>query len=281
MLSLPNGVAFIWVFKAYLASDHLTPATGKTIPILISKNGGAFGNPSAGATNATEISLGWYYFTASTTDMGTNGIVALNGTLSSIDTVDDRVFVVNANNGGLAALPNTACTTNGSLLTAGTSTSQIDTDGSGRVNLGKALGTPVTLDANNVLNVSTKYVGGTLQTARDIGTSVLLSSGTGTGQVVLSLGTVTVGTNSDKTGYALTSGEHAALAADILDSADGIETGWTWRQAMRVMLAVLAGKSHGLDIGTPVYRNVTDTKDRYSGTSDAYGNRSATTYDVS
>jgi hypothetical protein len=36
------------------------------------------------------------------------------------------------------------------------------------VDIRKALGTAVTLDANNVLNVSTKYVSGTLQTAGDI-----------------------------------------------------------------------------------------------------------------
>lgn len=43
------------------------------------------------------------------------------------------------------------------------------TDGSPPdVNLKNAAGTAVTLDANNVLNVSVKYVGGTLQTAGDI-----------------------------------------------------------------------------------------------------------------
>jgi hypothetical protein len=48
----------------------------------------------------------------------------------------------------------------------------------------------------------TTHVGGTLQTARDIGTSVLLSSGTGTGQVSLDSGKVTP-TDASKTGYAL------------------------------------------------------------------------------
>lgn len=52
--------------------------------------------------------------------------------------------------------------------------------------------------------VNTTHLAGTSQTARDIGASVLLSSGTGTGQISLSSGTVTVGTNSDKTGYSLT-----------------------------------------------------------------------------
>lgn len=42
---------------------------------------------------------------------------------------------------------------------------------------------------------------GTAQTARDIGASVLLSSGSGSGQILLASGQVTVGTNNDKTGY--------------------------------------------------------------------------------
>lgn len=53
--------------------------------------------------------------------------------------------------------------------------------------------------------------GGTAVTARDIGASVLLSSGTGTGQVSLSSGTVTVGTNNDKTGFSL-----AATGLDLV-----------------------------------------------------------------
>lgn len=90
---------------------------------------------------------------------------------------------------GLSSLPNTAVTTNASLLTSGTGTDQISNT-SGRVDVGKALGTAVTLDANNVLNVSAKYVGGTLLTARDIGASVLLSAGTGTGQLDFTSGVV-------------------------------------------------------------------------------------------
>ena len=56
--------------------------------------------------------------------------------------------------------------------------------------------------ALNDVNVS-KF-GGTTVTGRDIGASVLLSSGTGTGQVSLAAGLVTAGTVSDKTGYSLT-----------------------------------------------------------------------------
>lgn len=65
-----------------------------------------------------------------------------------------------------------------------TNFSSLSIDGSGRVDVGK--------------------FGGTSVTARDIGASVLLSPGTGTGQISLSSGAVTVGTNNDKTGYDLT-----------------------------------------------------------------------------
>jgi hypothetical protein len=91
--------------------------------------------------------------------------------------------------GGMSALPNTACTTNASLLTSGTSTDQLSVT-SGRIDIGKALGTAVTLDSNNVLNVSAKYLAGTALTGRDIGASVLLSSGAGTGQLDFTSGVV-------------------------------------------------------------------------------------------
>jgi len=52
-------------------------------------------------------------------------------------------------------------------------TVNIITDGSPPdINLKNAAGTAVTLDSNNMLNVSTKYVGGTLQTARDLGQGI-------------------------------------------------------------------------------------------------------------
>ena len=71
--------------------------------------------------------------------------------------------------GGLTALPNTAVTTNASLLTSGTGTDQLSVT-SGRIDAGKMSGTSLT--------------------ARDIGASVLLSAGTGTGQLDFTSGVV-------------------------------------------------------------------------------------------
>lgn len=220
MTDYANGSTPRILLRAYLSSDHISDATGKTIAVTISKNGGAFANPAAGATNATEIANGWYYVDLGAGDTGTNGPIIIRGALTGIDVAERAHDIVPATNGRLSALPATACTTNASLLTSGTGTAQIDTDGSGRVNLGKALGTAVTLDANNVLNVSTKYLSGTLQTARDIGTSVLLSAGTGTGQVTLASGILTANVNGDFTATMKTS-IGTAVAASAVASVTG------------------------------------------------------------
>lgn len=80
--------------KAYLASDGISPATGKTIAVVISKNGAAFGNPSGGATNATEIGNGWYYVDLSTTDTGTAGPLVVRGTEATINPTEQAYQVV-------------------------------------------------------------------------------------------------------------------------------------------------------------------------------------------
>lgn len=61
------------------------------------------------------------------------------------------------------------------------------------------------IDGSGRLDIS--KISGTSQTARDLGASVLLSSGVGAGQISLNAGTVTVGTNNDKTGYSLVAGQ--------------------------------------------------------------------------
>lgn len=66
-----------------------------------------------------------------------------------------------------------------------------------------------------------------------------------------------------------------ANADALLDRANGIETGYTLRQTIRLMSAVLAGKSTGHP-GSPVYRNMPDTADRVTATVSS-GNRSAVT----
>lgn len=80
---------------------------------------------------------------------------------------------------------------------------------------------------------------------------------------------------------ALSTSEREAVANALLDLADGIESNKTLRQGVRIMLAVLAGKSSGFDAGTPKFRDTNDTKDRVDSVLDANGNRTAVTLDDS
>jgi hypothetical protein len=113
---LPQSVAVRRVLKAYLASDHVSAATGKTIAVTISKNGAAFGNPSAGATNATEISAGWYYVDLSTADTGTKGPLVIRGTAAATDDVEI------VHHGGLPILSSSGTTLAYTVTTVTTTT---------------------------------------------------------------------------------------------------------------------------------------------------------------
>lgn len=60
-----------------------------------------------------------------------------------------------------------------------------------------------------------------------------------------------------------------------------LETGLTWKNALRLIVSAAAGKASGLATSTAVYRNaVADDKNRISATVDADGNRTAITYDL-
>lgn len=67
-------------------------------------------------------------------------------------------------------------------------------------------------------------------------------------------------------------------ADDVLDEA--VEGSLTLRQAVRVVLAFVAGKASGGGTTSIAFRDQSDTKDRIVGTVDAQGNRTAITLDV-
>ena len=85
MRRLQQSTSRVVMLKVFLTSDHITAATGKTVAITISKNGAAFANPNAGATNATEVSSGWYKVTLDTTDTNTVGDLVVRGTAAACD----------------------------------------------------------------------------------------------------------------------------------------------------------------------------------------------------
>lgn len=69
------------------------------------------------------------------------------------------------------------------------------------------------------------------------------------------------------------------LAASLLDEND-IENGYSMREALRLILASVAGKLSGAGTSTITIRAVTDDKNRIVATVDSNGNRSSLTYDV-
>lgn len=71
-----------------------------------------------------------------------------------------------------------------------------------------------------------------------------------------------------------------ANADALLDRAAGVETGLTFRQAMRGFASVLLSKLSGAGTATEVFRDFGDTKARITATVDSSGNRTAITRDL-
>lgn len=183
------------------------------------------------------------------------------------------------------------------------------------------------IDSSGLQDANTVKVGptgsGTPQTAKDLGAlnvsgvntlaghdpGATLGTGTSTyagGAVASVTAGVTVSTNNDKIGYALTAPYDAsktaaqagnqmdlvnapnatalaAIAAAILDLTDGIETGITLRKAQRAVAAILAGIISGAGTGTEVFKALgaaAGGTTRVTVTVDAAGNRSVETLNL-
>lgn len=176
MLQVKQSSAVVhFLFLMVDSTDHVTGKTGLTPTVTISKNAAAFASP-AGAI--TEVSGGWYKLAANATDSNTLGVLALHATGTAADPTDMilcNIVAMDVQDSvrlGLTALPNAAAEAAGGLFTRGSGAGQINQANNGQV------------DANAA------RLGGTTQTGRDVGTSVLLSSGTGTGQLDFTSGVV-------------------------------------------------------------------------------------------
>lgn len=158
---------------------------------------------------------------------------------------------------GMTALPNAAAEAAGGLYTRGTGAGQINQANNGQI------------------DVNTLRQNGTTLTARDIGASVLLSSGTGTGQVSLSSGAVTVGTNNDKTGYGLSAAAVQAIwdaLTSALTTAGSIGkklADWILGSDSKVLLSTNAQTGVTIPTVTTVSNRVTANTDQLAGSSNA------------
>jgi len=224
-------------------TDFKTAETGLTIAntdIQLVVNGGASANKNSGG--GTHRANGVYGITFDATDTATVGEILVSvvvaGALPVFHTftvveeaVYDMLFGASAV-GYVANAPVNVAQFGGSNLTA----------------------------SGGIPAVNATQINGTAQTARDIGASVLLSSGTGTGQVSLSSGLVRLS---------------ATGVDDILDEV--VESTYTMRQMLRLFGAALAGTASGLGTTTATYVGVDGTTNRLVATVDADGNRTAVT----
>jgi hypothetical protein len=91
MLLVKRNTSMVVPFFMVDSFDHISPKTGLTPSVQISKAGGSFA--SAGGTVA-EIGNGWYKITLSTTDTNTLGPLAFYITATGADPVSFSIQVV-------------------------------------------------------------------------------------------------------------------------------------------------------------------------------------------
>jgi hypothetical protein len=86
-----NSTNYPMPFLLVSSTDHITPVTGATPTVSISKNTGAFSAPS-GSVN--EIGNGWYALAGNATDRNTLGEFLIHATATGADPADDRYTIV-------------------------------------------------------------------------------------------------------------------------------------------------------------------------------------------
>lgn len=159
MASLKQSTTYTRTFLLVDSSDHVTGKTGVTPTVTLSKAGAAFG---AAGGSVTEVSSGFYKIALTTTDTNTLGDLAFHATGTGCDPTD---FVDQVTARGLDDLAYPATS-----------------------------GRSMVVDAAGLVDANAVKVGpsgsGTAQTARDVGASVLISSGTGTGQLDVTSGVI-------------------------------------------------------------------------------------------
>jgi len=172
----------------------------------------------------------------------------------------------------------------------------------GRVKIrGEASGTHVIVDTIEIAPpVNMTRLNGAVQTARDIGANVLLSSGTGAGQVSLTAGAIettdmaNVAAIKSKTDNLPVNPAAAGSQMDLVETPNatavaaivtaimngGSIDGASLQGVLRLMSAAVVGKVSGLPGTSITQRAIDDSKVRLSLTLDSFGNITTVTTDA-
>lgn len=246
-----------------------TPVAGD---VKISKDGGAFANIATLPGNVTLAGSAAWTWTLSATETEATEIV-----IQVVDTapkaVQDQFFRLQTTKAGAlqVGVPQAA-------QSAGDTAITLDASAAAQTDFYK--GSVVTIisgDGANQARIITAYNGSTKVATIDRGWDVALTIG-GTRSV---FAVFPQGLNQP-----LTSGQTTAavpttaqIATEIFDT-QTVEAGMTFRGALRLMGAVLAGRRSGTGSGTEVFNAaVTNAKARVTATIDGNGNRTNVTTD--
>ncbi len=243
------------------SSDGNTEETALTInasDVKLSKNGGAFAAKND-ANAATHDANGWYAVNLNATDTNTAGILTVYIHVTGALPVWREYAVLPAN--VYDSLFSTDKLQVDVTQVAGSNVSGVNDFKADVTNLDVAVSTRSNHSAADVWNVATRSL------TDKAGFSLAAN------QSSVTIGAVN--TVNDKTGYSLSSAGIDAIIDDV------IEGTLTLRQAVRIFLSALAGKSSGGGTSTITFRDLADTKNRISATVDADGNRTAVTLDGS
>jgi hypothetical protein len=102
------------LFSLASSTDHVTPITGASVTVTISKNGAAFAAPTG---TVAEVGSGWYALTPSVADTGILGPLVLHATATSADPANTVANVVAYNPDDASALGLTAFAVTGPAAT--------------------------------------------------------------------------------------------------------------------------------------------------------------------
>ncbi len=259
-----KNVAFRVTFPILDADgDLVTGATG--LDSEVSKDGGTFADVTAEATEIA-TSSGVYYLDLTSTEMNADTVAIIVKT-SSVGAKTTTIVLYPEEAGDIRVNVTQFGSTNGTF-----------SGGRPEVNTTHAAGTAWGSGA-----ITAGSIGADAFTAAKFAADVTteLQSGLATASAVSTLQTSVddVPTNAELATALDPLPTAAENAAALMDLSNGIETSITPRQAMRLMLAAMAGKVSGAGTTTVVIRNVGDSKDRITATVDADGNRSAVTTD--
>ncbi|RLC88048.1 MAG: hypothetical protein DRJ03_04060 [Chloroflexi bacterium] len=242
-------------------TDGKTAETGLTIAqadVRLSKNGGDIAQKND-STSCTHDELGIYDCPLNATDTDTLGRLQLYVHKSGALPVWHEYMVIPAN--VYDSLFSTDKLQVDITQVAGNSVSGVNDFKADVSNLDVAVSTRSSHSAADVWSVATRAL------TDKSGFSLAAD------QSSVTIGTVN--NVSDKTGYSLSSAGVDAILDEV------IEGSMTLREALRIYLSALAGKSSGGGTNTITFRDLADSKNRISATVDANGNRTAVTLDGS